>query len=97
MSPISMSRAAAEEFAALVLSWLTEDHARIGGFLAWSGLAPEELRAGLAEGTLLPAVLDYLTLDEAMLLEACQDLDYPPETPMTARQSLPGGEIIHWT
>lgn len=94
---MSMSRAAAEEFAALVLAWLTEDHARIGGFLAWSGLAPDELRAGLAEGSLLLAVLDYLTLDEAMLLEACQDLDYPPETPMIARQSLPGGEIIHWT
>lgn len=94
---MSMTRAAAEGFATQVLAWLAEDHGRIGAFLGWSGESPDGLRARLADPALLLAVLEFLMLDDSMVIEACQALDYPPETPMQARQALPGGETIHWT
>ncbi|MCB1360930.1 MAG: DUF3572 domain-containing protein [Rhodobacter sp.] len=94
---MSLTRATAETFAARVLAWLAEDHARIGGFLAWSGESPDSLRARLADPGLLLAVVDYLLLDESMLLDACSDLAVPPETPMQARAALPGGAEYHWT
>lgn len=93
----AMTREGAETLAARVLAWLAEDHARIGGFLDWSGESPASLRARLDDPGLLLAVLDYLLLDEALLIEACAALDLPPETPMRAKAALPGGADFHWT
>ena len=92
-----MSRGAAEDFAARVLEWLAQDADRIGPFLAWSGESPAGLRSRLADPGLWLAILDFLLLDEQLLLAACVDLGVPPQTPMQARAALPGGDEIHWT
>jgi len=94
---MSMSRDAAEAFAIQVFTWLAEDSDRIGTFLGWSGESPDSLRQRLSDSSLLLAVIEYLMLDEALLKEACQDLEMPFETPMQARAALPGGEQMHWT
>ena len=92
-----LSRPAAENFAAQVLDWLAADAERIGGFLGWSGETPAGLRARIADPGILLAVLDFLMMDEAMLLAACADLGVVPETPLRARMALPGGADVHWT
>ncbi|MCL4675506.1 MAG: DUF3572 family protein [Pararhodobacter sp.] len=94
---MTLSRAAADAFAIEVFTWLAEDNARIGAFLGWSGETPDSLRRRLDDPALLLAVIDFLMLNETMLLDACQDLDYPSETPMQARAALPGGDDVHWT
>jgi hypothetical protein len=94
---MAMTRAKAEVFAAQVLDWLAQDHGRIGAFLGWSGESPGSLRARLADPGLLLAVIEFLMLDESLLLAACAELGVPPETPMHARAALPGGETVHWT
>lgn len=94
---MGLSRDAAEGFAIRVVGWLAEDNARIGSFLAWSGESPASLRARLDDPGVLLAVIEFLMLDEAMLLDACQALDVPPQTPMEARAALPGGAEMHWT
>lgn len=94
---MSMTRATAEGFAAQALAWLAGDGDRLGGFLGWSGITPDGLRERLHDPALLLAVLDFLMLDEAMLLAACRDLGVPPQTPMQARTALPGGAQRHWT
>ena len=94
---MAMTRITAESFAARVLAWLTEDHARIAGFLSWSGDSAASLRSRIQDPALLSAVIDYLLLDEAMLRDACADLSCPPETPLNARAALPGGNDPHWT
>lgn len=94
---MAMSQENAEAFAAQVLAWLAEDHARLGSFLGWSGESPDQLRARIADPGLLLAVIDFLMADEALLLEACAALDLPPETPGQARAGLPGGADYHWT
>ncbi|GAB4264300.1 MAG: DUF3572 domain-containing protein [Pararhodobacter sp.] len=94
---MTMTRDSAEAFAAQVLGWLAEDNGRIGAFLGWSGESPASLRTRLSDPGLLLAVIEFLMLDEAMLLEACAALEVRPETPMQARAALPGGETVHWT
>ena len=92
-----MKQADAESFAAEVLGWLAEDHARIGAFLAFSGLAPGSLRAAAGDSAFLLAVLDFLMADEALLLACCESLDVPATRPAAARMALPGGAEVHWT
>ncbi|MCB1407353.1 MAG: DUF3572 domain-containing protein, partial [Rhodobacteraceae bacterium] len=82
---MTLSQASAETFAVRVFAWLADDNARIGAFLAWSGETPDSLRRRLDDPALLLAVIDFLMLDESLLLEACHDLDIPPQTPMQAR------------
>lgn len=94
---MSLTRAAAETFAVQVFVWIAGDDDRIGSFLGWSGESPDSLRNRLTDPALLLAVIEFLMMDEAMLLDACQALDVPPETPMRARQALPGGDDMHWT
>ncbi len=92
-----MTQSQAEVFATEVLAWLAEDHARIGAFLAASGIGPGELRRAAGDPAFLLAVLDFLMSDEALLLACCQAIEVPPTQPATARAALPGGEIVHWT
>ena len=91
------SQEAAEAFAARVLGWLAEDHARISAFLAWSGESPSNLHERMTDPGFLLAVIEFLMSDERQLLDACTDLGVPPETPGQARAALPGGEQVHWT
>jgi hypothetical protein len=92
-----ISRESAEDLAVRILVWLTEDNARIGAFMGWSGETPDGLRARLSDPDLLLAILDFVLMDEAMLIEACQSLEIKPETPLQARAALPGGAAYHWT
>lgn len=92
-----MTPVQAEIFAVQVLGWLAEDHARIGSFLAASGVAPSELRHSARDPDFLLAVLDFLMSDEAQLLACCDALDVSATSPATARAALPGGETVHWT
>jgi len=92
-----MNQTQAELFAAGILGWLANDHARIGAFLASTGMAPSELHAAVAEPSFLLAVIDFLMADEAMLLDCCAALEAPPTRPAAARAAMPGGENVHWT
>ena len=92
-----MKRMQAEFFAAEVLGWLAEDHARIGAFLGMTGMAPADLRRAAGDSELLLAVVDFLMADEALLLDCCRSLDVPATTPAAARAALPGSEQVHWT
>lgn len=94
---MALSRSAAEDFATRVLGWLARDADHIGAFLAWSGESPAGLRARLDDSGLWLAVIDFLLLDEVLLLAACAELDETPQTPLLARAALPGGADIHWT
>ncbi|WP_209426585.1 DUF3572 domain-containing protein [Pararhodobacter sp. SW119] len=92
-----MTQAQAELFAARVLGWLAEDHARIGAFLTTTGTAPGALRNVLDDPVFLLGVLDFLMSDEALLIDCCTGLETPVETPAAARAALPGGAEVHWT
>lgn len=94
---MSRDRLSAEAFAARVLAWLAEDAARIDIFLAWSGETPDSLGQRVNDPAILLATLDFLVLDEAMLMAACRDLGEDFTRPMQARAQIPGGDAPHWT
>ena len=60
---------AAESLAIQALAFLAADDARLGRFLAVTGIGPQDIRAAANEPQFLAGVLEYLTGDEPLLLE----------------------------
>lgn len=80
----------AETLAINALRFLAGDPARLGRFLALTGLGPDELKASAGETHLLAAVLDYLLRDESLLLVFAADHRVAPERVALAHHSLTG-------
>jgi hypothetical protein len=64
------------------------DGDRAERFLGLTGLTPDELRAGLADNSILGAVLDFLANHEADLVNAAFALDISPQAIVAARKDL---------
>lgn len=83
-------REQAETLALLALNYITGDEDRLGRFMAATGLAPDDLRAGIGDPAFLAGVLDYLLTDDALVVAFAEDNALEPEAVMTARRRLPG-------
>lgn len=92
-----MTRDEAELLAIRALGHIAADDDLLGDFLSLSGLAPDELRARMAEPEFLGGILDFLLADEARLLAFCEAEEIRPQLPAAARRALPGGEEVHWS
>jgi hypothetical protein len=64
------------------------DEQRGERLLALTGLAPDDLRAGLRDPAVLGAVLDFLLGHEADLIVAAHELGVAPEAFAKARAEL---------
>ena len=67
---------------------MLSDGDRAERFLGLTGLTPDELRAGLADNSILGAVLDFLANHEADLVNAAFALDISPQAIVAARKDL---------
>lgn len=83
-------RDAAEAIAAHALGFIAGDSARLGRFLAESGLGPENVRRAAADPAFLPAVLDFILAHEADLLDFSAQQGIDPRHVSAARRLLPG-------
>jgi hypothetical protein len=63
--PVHNPREVAEIVAVQALNFLAGDTARLGRFLAETGIGPASLRAAAAEATFLASVLDFILRDDA--------------------------------
>lgn len=72
------------------LAFLADDEARLGRFLALTGLSGPELRANAGEAGTLVAVLEHLAGDESLLLVFAADTSLPPEQVGRALLALTG-------
>ena len=70
------------------LGWVLADGPRAERLLALTGLTPADLRAGLGDGAVLGAVLDFLAAYESDLGAAADHLGVRPEAIIAARRSL---------
>ncbi len=70
------------------LAFLAEDGARLGRFLALTGIGPDQLRAAADAPETLLAVLDYLLGDESLLLVFTASKGIAPETVVPSRAVL---------
>jgi len=87
----SMTREVAEAIAARALLFLAEDSARLGRFLAKTGLDPADFRGGIREPATLAAVMAYLMADESALLAFAANAGLEPEDVARAEIVLGGG------
>jgi len=87
------NRDAAEAIATQALGFIAGDSARLGRFLAESGLGPETIRRAAGDPAFLPAVLDFILAHEADLLDFAAHLGIDPKHVTAARRLLPGASF----
>ncbi len=76
----ALPREAAEQVAVAGLNFLASDMEHLGGFLAATGLGPQNLREAAREPEFLAAVLQYLMQDESLLLAFAANAVVDPQT-----------------
>jgi hypothetical protein len=86
----SVERAAAESLAVQALAYLAGEPERLGRFLALSGLGPEQVRLAASEPGFLAGVLEYLSSDEALLVDFADQVRIEPAEIVRAQAALSG-------
>ena len=89
-SRIGMPREAAESVAIQALTYIAGDPDRLGGFLAATGIGPDEIRAAAAEPGFLAGVLAYLASDEPLASAFAADIACAPADIARAHVALGG-------
>ena len=92
-----ITRDAAETLGLRALGWLASNEELFPVFLGATGADVAGLRTQAADPAFLGAVLDFLLMDDAWIVAFCDAERLPYETPLEARQALPGGNQVHWT
>lgn len=87
----------AEQVAIQALGWLAANDDLMPVFLGATGSSADDLRAQAGDPAFLIAVLDFLCMDDAWVVAFCDAHGLAYDTPMRARQALPGGGEVHWT
>ena len=83
----------AENVAIRALFFLAGDEARLGRFLAATGIGPADIRAAAREPRFLAGVLDHMADDESVMLAFSQESGIPPEQLARARDMLAGPPV----
>ena len=86
--PIHNPREVAEIVAVQALSFIAADPARLGAFLAESGIGPETLRAAATDPHFLGSVLDFVMRDDVTVQAFATASELHPTNIAAARQAL---------
>lgn len=81
-------REAAQNLAVAALSFLASEPEHLGGFLAATGIGPNEIREASSDPGFLGGVLDHLSGDEALLIAFAQQQGIDPAEVERARAAL---------
>ena len=92
-----MRQEMAETIALQALGWLAGNEELLPVFLGASGASEADLRAGAADPAFLGAVLDFVLLDDAWIVNFCDSAGLAYTQPGAARLALPGGAPVNWT
>jgi uncharacterized protein DUF3572 len=83
-------REAAEALAVTALAYLASEPEHLGGFLATTGIGPDQIRGAARDPSFLSGVLDYFSSDEALLVAFAKSQDIDPAEIERARAALGG-------
>jgi Protein of unknown function (DUF3572) len=86
--PVQNPREVAEIVAIRALSFLAGDSARLGAFLAETGIGPETLRQSATDPQFLISVLDFVMRDDASVKAFAEVSKLHPTNIAAARQVL---------
>ncbi|MGH1368666.1 MAG: DUF3572 domain-containing protein [Maritimibacter sp.] len=92
-----MKQESAETIGLQALGWLASNDELLPVFLGSTGGDIDQLRAGARDPEFLAAVLDFLTMNDAWVVEFCDTVGLGYQKPLEARMALPGGAQTHWT
>jgi hypothetical protein len=81
---------AAETLAIAALAYLASEPESLGGFLAATGIGPDQIRTAARDRSFLSGVLDYFCSDERLLVAFAQSQDIDPAEIERARAALEG-------
>jgi len=70
------------------LAFIAEDEARLSGFVAATGIAPQSIRDAAREPNFLAGVLDHILTDETLLIALADTAGIDPAEFARARQTL---------
>ena len=87
--PFSVAQVA-ETVAIQALSFLAQEPARLGRFLAETGLGPETIRTAAQDKGFLLGVLDFILNDEGLIDDFGEAHGIKPRQLITAREALGG-------
>ncbi len=94
---MQMTREGAETVALQAVGWLVGNDELLPVFLGATGASEADLKERVGDSEFLGSVLDFLMMDDAWVVSFCDAGGMNYETPMIARQALPGGNLMHWT
>lgn len=94
---MTYSRESAEVLSLEALGWLAGHEELLPVFLGSTGASEQDLKTRASDPVFLGAVLDFLMMDDAWVVAFCDTRSLPYENIYLARQSLPGGDQVHWT
>lgn len=86
----AVTRETAESLAIEALSFLAAEPARLGRFLALSGIGPDQLRSASREPGFLAGILDHIAADEPLLLLFADHVQRDPLEVLGAQVLLSG-------
>ena len=92
-----MQHEQAEVIALQGLAWLAANDELCPLFLGASGASVNDLRDRATDPAFQAAVLDFITMDDAWVVEFCDSIELGYDQPLLARYALPGAESVHWT
>jgi hypothetical protein len=94
---MTYTRESAETLALRVLVWLAGNDDLLPVFQGATGVSDADLRHRLGDPVFLGAVLDFVMMDDAWVMQACDAAGVKYDSLLAARQALPGGEQVNWT
>ena len=83
-------REAAQALALAALSFLASEPEHLGGFLAATGIGPNDIRQASRDADFLSGVLDHVSGDEPLLIAFAQQQGIDPAEIERARAALGG-------
>jgi hypothetical protein len=81
----------AESLAIEALTYLAQDHERLGAFLSVTGMGPDMIRKAAGDPGFLAGVLDHVLADEPLLIAFAQHASIDPHMVARAQAVLAGG------
>ena len=94
---MSYTQETAEVLGLKVLAWLAGNDDLLPVFQGSTGASDDDIRAGAQNPVFLGAVLDFVMMDDAWVVQCCDALSLKYDQLFVARQALPGGAQVNWT
>jgi hypothetical protein len=92
-----MSPENAEIIALQALGWLASNEELCPTFLGATGGSTDEMRSRATDPAYQASVLEFITMDDAWVIEFCDSVGIGYDQPLRARYALPGAQEMSWT